>query len=196
MSRPLVIPVRDVNRAVRATRAIHWPKPDIVRGQQLAAETALETGPVAFQDMPIDCVGEQITRDVNAVELRWKSASLIEDSAIRDVAAFEPGVRDMIEVAERVRIVQRPVFAETFDIVAALHLVEPDLLAEIRSRDDVAVLVEIESPGVAAPFGEKLELMRERMVTPNALLKFEAANVSGYRAPLRAIEPAVGPPGQ
>src|SRR5439155_2994577 len=193
MSRPLVIPVRDVNRAVRATRAIHRPKPDIVRGQQLAAETALETGPVAFQDMPIHRVGEQITRDVNAVELRWKSASLIDDSAIRDVAAFEPGVRDMIEVAERVRIVQRPVFAETFDIVAALHLVQPDLLAEIRSRDDVAVFVEIESPGVATPFGEQLELMRERMVTPDALLKFDAANMSRYRAPLSAVKPAVLP---
>src|SRR3989442_5237159 len=150
-------------------------KPGVVRGQQLAAETALETGPVAFQHMPIDCVREQITRYVNAVELRWKSASLIDDAAIRDVAAFEPGVRNMIEVAEGVRIVQRPVFAEAFDIVAALHLVQPDLLAEVCSRDDVAVLVEIESPGVATPFGEQLELMGERMVTPDALLKFEAA---------------------
>src|SRR6267154_4966538 len=144
--------------------------------------------------MPIDCVREQITRYVNAVELRWKSASLIDDSAIRDVAAFEPGGRNLIAVAERVRIVQRPVFAEAFDIVAALHLVQSDLLAEVCSRDDVAVLVEIESPGVAAPFGEQLELMRERMVTPDALLEFDSADVGRYRAALRTIKPAVRPP--
>src|SRR5437870_3150177 len=112
------------------------------------------------------------------------------------MAAFEPGVGDMIEVAECVRIVQRPVLAESFDVVASLHLVQSDLLAEIRSRDDVAVLVEIESPGITSPFGEKLELMRERMVTPDALLKFEFANVSRYRAALRAVKPAVWPPRQ
>ena len=126
MSRPLVIPVRDVNRAVRANRAINRPKPGVVRSQQLAAETALETGPVAFQEMPIDCVGEQITRYVKAIELRWKSAALIDDSAISDMAAFEAGVRNMFEITVGIGVVQRPMFAEAFDIVAALH---PDAAA-------------------------------------------------------------------
>src|SRR5439155_11993371 len=121
MSRPLVIPVRDINRAVRANRAVHRSKPGVVRGEQLAAEMAFETGPVTFEDMPIDCVGEQITRYVSAVEPGGKSAALIEDSAVGDMAAFEPGVGNMIEIAERVRIVQRPMFAESFDVVAALH---------------------------------------------------------------------------
>ena len=121
---------------------------------------------------------------------------MIDDSAAGDMAAFEAGVGNVVEITERVGIVQRAVFAEAFDVVAALHLVQPDLLAEIGPRNDVAVLVEIEAPGVAAAFREQLELARERMIPPDALLKLNAANVRRHRAALRAVEPAVRAPGQ
>src|SRR5205823_4931796 len=67
---------------------------------------------------------------------------------------------------------------------------------EICPGDDIAVFVEVESPGVAAAFREQLELARDRMVAPDALLKLDAANVGRHSAPLRAVEPAVRPPGQ
>ena len=46
----------------------------------------------------------------------------------------------------------------------------------------------------AASFCEQLELACDRMVAPDALLKFDAANVRRDRAAVRAVEPAVRPP--
>ena len=105
-----------------------------------------------------------------------------------------PGVRHVLEVAVGVRIVQRAVLGEAFDVVAALHLVQADDVAAVRAGDGVAVAIEVESPGVAAPFAEQLEALGRRMVAPDALLKADAANVGRHGAALRAIEPAVGAP--
>src|SRR5439155_6540619 len=93
-----VIPISDINRPVRPNRAIHRPEPGIIGGQQFAAEMAFATGAVALEHVPIDRVGQQIARDVSAVELCWKSAALINDSAIRDMTAFETLVGNVIEV--------------------------------------------------------------------------------------------------
>src|SRR5206468_4050193 len=89
-----------------------------------------------------------------------------------------------------------PVFAETLNIISALHLVQPDLLAEIGPGDDVPMFVEVEAPGIAAAFREQLELARDRMVTPDALLKLDAPDICRHGAPLRAVKPYILPPGQ
>src|SRR5438445_3157522 len=157
---------------------------------------ASETGAIALEHMPINRVGQQIARNVSAVELCWKSAALINDSAIRDMTAFETFVRNVVEVTEGVGIMQRAVFAEPFDVVSALHLMQPDLFAEIRPCNDIAVFVEIESPRVSAAFREQFELTRDGMITPDALLKFGSANARRYCAALRAVKPAVRPPRQ
>src|SRR5439155_25087807 len=155
-----------------------------------------ETRSVAFEHVPVDRVCQQIARDVGAVETVRKRATLVDDSAAGDVAAFEPGVGNVIEVTERIRIMQGPVFAETLDIISALHLVQPDLLAEIGPGDDVPMFVEVEAPGIAAAFREQLKLARDRVVTPDALVKLYAADICRYPAPLRAVKPSIRPPGQ
>src|ERR1051325_5796450 len=149
-----VVPIGHVNRAVGTRCQVDRTEPDVVGGQQFAAEMRLETGPVALEHMPIEGVGQQIAGDVNAGEPPWKRAALVEDPAAGDVAALKAGIRDVIKVTERIRIMKRAVFAESLDIVAALHLMQADLLPKIGPGDDVAVFVEVESPGVAAAFGE------------------------------------------
>src|SRR5207249_12235598 len=143
--------------------------------QQVAAEIPFEAGAVSFKRVPINRVRQEVPRDIGAVERRRKRAALIENPSAGDVAALEAVVWNVIEVTERVGIVQRAVFAEAFDVISSLHLVQRDLLAEIRSRDEVAVSVEIDPPGVAAAFREQLKFARERVITPDALLKFGAA---------------------
>ncbi len=42
----------------------------------------------------------------------------------------------------------------------------------------------------------QLEAFRRRMIAPNSLLEFDAADVGRHRAALVAIEPAIGAPSQ
>ena len=55
--------------------------------------------------------------------------------------------------------------------------------------------VEVEAPGIAAPLGEDLEPAGPGMIAPDRLLELVAADPGRDRAPLGAVEPAVGPPG-
>src|SRR5689334_2023612 len=89
-----------------------------------------------------------------------KRAALIDNPAVGNMASFEAFVGNVIEITEGIRVVQRAVFAEAFDIITALDLVQSDLLAKIRAGDDVAVLVKIKAPCVSTTFGEQLELVR------------------------------------
>ena len=61
-------------------------------------------------------------------------------------------------------------------LLPILHLVQADGIAIIRAGDGVAMRIEIESPGVAAPLGEQLERLRDWVVTPDALLELNAAD--------------------
>src|SRR6266571_1557441 len=87
-------------------------------------------------------------------------------------------------------------FAKTFPVVSPLHAVEVAIRAEVCAINQFALGVEVQSPRIAAALAEKLELVRQRMITPNALLKFEAANVCGDGAALASVQPAVRPPGK
>ena len=102
---------------------------------------------------------------------------------------------DRLKITVRVRIMQRAVLAEALDEIGSLHVVA-QRLERIAGGEQVAESIEIDAPGVAAPFREQLELIRPRMIAPDALLKADAANVGGDRAPLGAVEPAVGSPGE
>src|SRR6185295_15633036 len=139
---------------------------------------------------------EQIGVDVFAEEVRGKGISAIEDTPDRDVPALKIAMCHMLEVSVRVGIVQCTVLAERFPIVAPLYAVQHAVAAVVRAIEQVAVLVEIQSPGVAAPFAEQLETPRDRMIPPHTLLELDAANIGRHRAPLAAVEPAVGTPGQ
>src|SRR6266576_1598791 len=95
------------------------------------------------------------------------------------------GVGHMAEVTVRVGVVQRAMFAKVFHVISALNLVK-HFLIEIGSRQDLAAVVEIQAPGIAAAFGEELELPGEGMVPPDSLLKFAVADMGGDGAALGA----------
>src|SRR5687768_12625454 len=126
--------------------------------------------------MPIDTVGEQITRNISAAKWLRKRAAQIDYPAAGHVPAAKPAIGDVFEVPERVWIMERAVFGEAFHIISALDLVQRDLFAPVRPGNDIAVLVEIEAPSVAPALGEQLEPARDRVVPPDPLLKFDAAD--------------------
>src|SRR2546430_1584733 len=101
----------------------------------------------------------------------------------------------MVEVAVGVRVVQFSMLAEILNIVSSLHHVQ-HLLVEIGSGKNLALIVEIQTPGISATFGKKFEGMRQGMIAPNTLLKLEAADLCRDGAALRAIQPAVRSPGK
>ena len=102
----------------------------------------------------------------------------------------------MVEVAERVRIVKRPVLAERLPVIAPLDAVEHDEAAHVGAGEELAVAVEVEAPHVAPALAEELEPLARRVVAPHALLKLDAADPGRDGAPLQAVEPAVRPPGE
>src|SRR5690349_20249415 len=103
-------------------------------------------------------------------------------------------MRHMLEVAVGVRIMQRSVFPETLPVIRSLHSMQHAKRPQIRGINQVPVLIEIESPRIAPSFAEEFEPMRDWMIAPDPLLKFNAADMSGDCAPLAAVKPAVRPP--
>src|SRR5438105_2401443 len=144
--------------------------------------------------MPVNRVGKRVSRDVSLIKLFGKSSALVENAAAGYMPAFESLVGNMVEIAEGIRVLQFAVLAEAFDIVGALHLVEANDVAKVGAGDGVAVGIEVESPGVASSLGEQLELSGKRMITPDALLESDPADMGRDRAPLGTIEPAIRPP--
>src|SRR5262245_54508925 len=100
----------------------------------------------------------------------------------------------MIEITERVGIVERAVLAERLPVVSPLDPVEHDEPADVRAGEEPAAAVEVEAPHVAAAFAEQLESPGARVVAPDALLELDPAHPGRHRAALEPVEPAVGAP--
>src|SRR2546428_317880 len=113
-------------------------------------------------------MAEQIAADIAALEARRKVRPLIDNTAVGHVAASKVCVRNVIKVTECIRIVQRAMFAEAFPVISALNAVQVPIRAEVRAVNQFSLGVEVESPGVAAALAEKFELVRQRMITPDA----------------------------
>src|SRR5262249_54963730 len=103
----------------------------------------------------------------------------------------EVAVWDVVDEAVGERVVQRAVLAERLPVVAALDAVQHGEAADVGAVEQVAARVEVEAPGVAAALAEQLELPRDRVVAPDALLEFHAVDVGGHGAALAAVQPAV-----
>ena len=98
------------------------------------------------------------------------------------------------KVVVGVQVVQRAVLAEAFVEVAALHRMHE--WAAVGRVVTLAVGVERDAVAVAAAFAEEFELARDRVIAPEALLEFDAADAARGRAAVDAVEPAVGAPGE
>src|SRR6266566_5994336 len=137
---------------------------------------------------------QNVGKDVGACKFKGKGAAVIDNAATGNVSAAVAAIVDVAEVTVGMRIVQCAVFAKVLYIIAALHLVQQFALLEIRPRQDFAVFVKIQPPGITAAFGEQFELFRAGMITPDALLELDAANVRRHRAALRSVKPAIRSP--
>src|SRR5436190_14710700 len=171
MRRARVAPIHHIHRPVGTGLTIDRTESDVIGFHQRSTKRAFPTRAVALEAVPVDGARKQIARDICALELFGQRGALIHDAAASHVAAFEAAHRHVFEVSVGMWIVQWPVLGETFYIIRALHLMQADLLTEIRSSNDLAFFVKIETPGVATTFAEQLELARDGVVTPDALLK-------------------------
>src|SRR5207249_2490153 len=134
--------------------------------------------------VPVDGVTQQVGGNVLAAKLGRERVALVDDAADGHVAALETLVRRVVEMAEGERIAEGAMLVELLPVVAALHAMEEDVAAEVGAVEQVAVCVEIEAPGVAAAVGEQFELMRDRVIAPDALLEGDAVDLGGDRASL------------
>ena len=196
MRRPPIVPVGDVEGAVGAERQVAGGEPGIVGPQDVAHLAGLEGRAEPRDLVGVDRMIEQVGGDVAAPPRRGQRVGLVEQAAHRHVTAADAVVTDVVEVTERVGIVERAVLAERLPVVAALDAVEHDEPADVGAGEELAVAVEVEAPHVAPALAEQLESPRARVVAPDALLELDPADPGRHRAPLEAVEPAVGPPGQ
>ncbi len=151
---------------------------------------------VAGDRVPVHAVAQEVGRDEAAAKFRWKQVLLIDSPADSDVASLEIRVRHVLEVAKRKRIVQFAVLLKLFHVIGSLKSVHHEVAAVVGAVKQIARFVEVEAPRIAAPFAEEFKLVGHRVVPPHALLEVDAADVGRDIRPLRAVEPAVGSPGE
>ena len=92
--------------------------------------------------------------------------------ATGNLVAFQLG-----EIVVGVQVMQWAVFAEAFVEVAALDSV--DEWSAVGGVVHFAVGVECDAVAVGAAFAEQFELVCDRMIPPQALLEFDAADAAG-----------------
>ena len=124
-----------------------------------------------------------------------ESPAVIYDAAGRKMMAAIAVMRDVFEITVGMRIVQRAVFAKILHIIRALQCVQ-HLFAGVGAAKNFAIVVKVQSPQISAAFGEQFEFVRDRVIAPNALLKFNATNMRRDRAALHAVKPAIRSPCQ
>ena len=143
-------------------------------------------------------------------------------AGVARVRAALTGPVDMIAVLFDIVVnVRVNGFAAALPIAARLPGVDGEMLAalplqaralnhvpEVRDhahlREELSVLVEVDAPRIAAAFGEDLEDVARRMVTPHARIhpltllggRAGPAHVRRTKHPVTAVEPAVRPPGE
>ena len=105
-------------------------------------------------------------------------------------------MRRVIEEAIGMRVMQGPVLGKRFDQIGPLQTMQQDMPTIIGAVEQFTRPVKVQSPAIASPFAEKLELTGLRMIPPDTLLKFNPANVGGHGTSLTAVEPTIRSPGQ
>src|SRR5262245_40214110 len=106
------------------------------------------------------------------------------------------------EIAERIRIRQRSVFGKSLLQVGALHVMKAARVAAVVSGKNPPFGIDLDTEGIAAPFGEDFVALRFGMITPDKLahrmhrllVDPRALHVAGDGASLSGVEPAIGAP--
>ena len=141
-------------------------------------------------------MAEQVGGDIPAPPDLRQRIGVIKQPAHRHVPAAHTGVTNVVKIAERVRVMKRPMLAERLPVIASLDAVEHDEPAHVGAGEELALAVEVEAPHIAPALTEQLEPLAHRVIAPYALLKLDAADPGRDGTTLQAVEPAVGPPGE
>ena len=91
---------------------------------------------------------------------------------------------------------QLAMLLKLLDVIGPLLPVHHHVTAVVGAVKKLAVLIEIETPGIAAAFAEKLEFVGDGMVPPHALFKVDAADMGRQVGSLCAVQPAIRAPRQ
>src|SRR3954470_13471648 len=164
--------------------------------QQFPGIAGFECGAPRLDVMPLNAVPEQISGNILAAKLFRQSIASIDNSTHGDVPTREILVGNMFEVAKGVWIMQGAMFPKAFPIIATLYRMQHSVLAEIGGINQLSLIIEIQSPRVSTSFAEQFKSTRDRMISPDTLLKFNAANLRCDGAALASIKPAVWSPRQ
>ncbi len=89
-----------------------------------------------------------------AAKSRREQALLVNGAPDGHVSPLEIRVGHVLEISEREGIVQVAVLLELLDVISPLHSVHHHVAAVVGAVKQVARLIEIETPGIAAPFAE------------------------------------------
>ncbi len=190
-----IVPIGHVERAVGPDAAVDRPEAGILGKNEVAGKLGFKSRAARLHASPAHGALADLRVDGGAVEIRGKFPPLIERKAAGQTIAQIARMFHGGEEAIGIRIVQRAVFAPALDVIAPLHVVAEGF-ERVAAGEQVAVAIQVDAPGVAAPLGKQLEAFGRRVIAPDALLKLDAADVGRHGASLRAIEPAVGPPRQ
>ena len=160
------------------------------RRRRLAANVE----PRARQPPPRRRMLQEVAAEQRAAETARQGIAEVDRPA-RPGPGHRLVIRQVLEEAVGVRVVQRAVLAEVLPVVAALHRVVGQVVA-VGGEEQVAVGVEGQAEQVAAALAEQLEPSRQRVEPPDGLLELDPADGVARRAAGDAVEPAVRPPGE
>ena len=194
-----VVPVREVNAAIRPRLDVHRTEPPVRTAQQFRIVLCAECRGGGNAAAHVAHVLQRVRGDEMPGEFRHQPA-IVNRKRLAETLAVALRLH-VLEVAERIRIQRRPVFAEALGPAHALIEMHPALRA-IRAAEHAPLRVNFAAESIAAAFAENLEHARLWMKTPDVLaLKFHVLrhcgrDVARRRAAVRAIEPSVRSPAQ
>ena len=221
----LVAPVTDIERAVGPHLLGHGNEIHVVAAHEVAAVLARVCGAVGIEVIGHQTVAVEVAEDELVAIGRGELAALVDREAAVGVAtAFGIGIviddaragrRVMGDIGAGIAGVVR-VVGNGLDVLIRVRIEVLTTLALVaRAWDDViqmwdhaggdeelAVLVVVQSPGIAGTMGEDFELMAHGMVAPDAAVERRAfavgraglADVGIGEDALAAVEPAIGTP--
>ena len=133
----------------------------------------LERRAPRLERAPLHRVFEQVVRHEAAAVLERKRIALVDRAARRDMKPLVGCRRHALKISKRVRVVQFPVLREALRVVRALHHVDHPEADEpagkrrgrvdaprghaataVGAGEELAILVVVQSPHVAATLGE------------------------------------------
>ena len=212
-----VVPVDEIDAAVRARAEVDHLRPAVVEVEEVRAVMPDEAGAFGLGHVHVDALAVDVPDEDFAAVLGRPVAALVDHqprvrvpaaggvgAPIRRVGALVAGVVDVVGGLPDV------VEGERVEVLPGLALVTPALDDVPQVRDDarlgpeLAVLVEIDAPGVACALREHLELVLRRVVAPDAGVDFRPLEVARARLAhvgvgehaMAPVEPAVGAPGE